>query len=71
MVEQTTRSFGTMIDSKGAAAMEWMKIIGNAIPYIERHITDELSVQAIAAAVNVSPFYFQKGVCHALRLRRL
>lgn len=41
--------------------MEWMKIIGNAISYIERHITDELSVQAIAAAVNVSPFYFQKG----------
>lgn len=41
--------------------MEWMKIIGNAISYIERHITDELSVQAIAAEVNVSPFYFQKG----------
>lgn len=41
--------------------MEWMKIIGNAISYIEQHITDELSVQTIAAEVNVSPFYFQKG----------
>ena len=50
--------------------MEWMKIIGNAISYIARHIADELSVQAIAAEVNVS-LLFSKGVCHAQRLYRL
>lgn len=41
--------------------MEWMAIIGNSIQYIENHITEELSADSIASAVNVSPFYFQKG----------
>ncbi len=41
--------------------MEWMTIIGNSIRYIEAHITDSLTIEDVARAVNVSPFYFQKG----------
>ena len=41
--------------------MEWMAVIGNSIRYIEGHITDGLSINEIANAVNISPFYFQKG----------
>lgn len=41
--------------------MEWMSIIGNSIQYIEEHITESITVDDIAIAVNVSPFYFQKG----------
>lgn len=41
--------------------MEWMAVIGNSIQYIEAHITEPLTIEAIARAVNVSPFYFQKG----------
>ena len=59
--------------------MEWMAIIGNSIQYIEAHIEEELSVERIARAVNVSPFYFQKGfamlcgftVAEYIRNRRL
>lgn len=41
--------------------MEWMKIIGDSIQHIEDHLTEELSADGIAQAVNVSPFYFQRG----------
>lgn len=41
--------------------MEWMEAIGDAIQYIEDHITDELTVDKIAEQVYLSPFYFQKG----------
>lgn len=41
--------------------MEWVKIIGDALDYIEKHITEDLDIDDIAKAVNVSPFYFQKG----------
>lgn len=41
--------------------MEWMKIIGDSVQFIEEHLTEDLSVNEIAKAVNVSPFYFQKG----------
>ena len=41
--------------------MEWMKIIGDSVQFIEEHLTEDLSVDEIAKAVNVSPFYFQKG----------
>lgn len=59
--------------------MEWMAIIGNSIQYIEAHIEEELSVERIARAANVSPFYFQKGfamlcgftVAEYIRNRRL
>ena len=59
--------------------MEWMAIIGNSIQYMEDHITEDLSVDEVAKAVGVSPFYFQKGfsmlcgfsVAEYLRNRRL
>lgn len=41
--------------------MDWMKIIGSSLQYIEEHITEDLDVEKIAGEVNVSPFYFQKG----------
>lgn len=41
--------------------MEWMLIIGNAIGYIEKHLTEDISAEDIAREVNVSPFYFSKG----------
>ena len=53
-----------MIESrevKGYKHMEWVKIIGDALGYIAKHITENLDVDEIAKAVNVSPFYFQKG----------
>lgn len=48
--------------------MEWMKIIGDSVQFIEEHLTDDLSVDEIAKAVNVSPFYFPKRLCYALWL---
>ena len=41
--------------------MEWMALIGSSIQYMEAHIAEPLTVEEIARAVNVSPFYFQKG----------
>lgn len=41
--------------------MGWMEAIGTAIQYVEDHIADELTVDMIAAHVNISSFYFQKG----------
>ena len=59
--------------------MEWMKAIGDAVQYMEEHITEDISPEAVAAHVNVSAFYFQKGfamlcgftVAEYLRNRRL
>lgn len=41
--------------------MEWMECITKAIEYIEKHITEDISMEDIARQVNISPFYFQKG----------
>lgn len=41
--------------------MGWVECIGEAIGYIEDHITEELTVERISKQVLVSPFYFQKG----------
>lgn len=41
--------------------MEWTESIGKAISYIEENITEDLSVEKVAAQVNISPFYFQRG----------
>ena len=59
--------------------MEWMKIIGDSIQYIENHILEELSIDDIAKHINVSSFYYQKGfsmlcgftVAEYIRSRRL
>ena len=41
--------------------MDWIKIIENALRYIEENLSGELTVGRIAEKVNISPFYFQKG----------
>lgn len=41
--------------------MEWMKAIGDAVDYIEKHITEDISTETVAEHVHISPFYFQKG----------
>lgn len=41
--------------------MGWVESISEAISYIEKHITEELSIGDIAKHVCISPFYFQKG----------
>lgn len=59
--------------------MEWMKLIGDSVQYIEEHLQDELSVEDIAKHIGVSPFYYQKGfsmlcgftVAEYIRNRRL
>lgn len=59
--------------------MDWIKIIENALRYIEENLSGELTVGMIAEKVNISPFYFQKGfsmlcgysVGEYIRMRRL
>lgn len=59
--------------------MNWVKIIEDAIEYIEENITDDLTAGRIAEEVNISAFYFQKGfsmlcgytVREYVRMRRL
>lgn len=59
--------------------MNWVKIIEDAIEYIEGNITEDLTVGRIAEKVNTSAFYFQKGfsmlcgytVREYVRMRRL
>lgn len=59
--------------------MNWVKIIEDAIEYIEGNITEDLTVSRIAGEVNTSAFYFQKGfsmlcgytVGEYVRMRRL
>ena len=41
--------------------MNWTDAIQQAIEYMECHMTDDLSAEAVAAHVHMSPFYFQKG----------
>lgn len=41
--------------------MNWIEAIENAISFIERNITEDLTVGRIATEVNISAFYFQKG----------
>lgn len=59
--------------------MDWITAIEDAIRFIEGNITEELTVGMIAAEVNISAFYFQKGfsmlcgytVSEYIRMRRL
>ena len=59
--------------------MDWIKIIENALRYIEENLSGELTVGMIAEKVNISPFYFQEGfsmlcgysVGEYIRMRRL
>lgn len=41
--------------------MEWMKVIGEAVDYIETHICEDITVNDVAEHVYMSPFHFHKG----------
>ena len=41
--------------------MSWLEDIVSSIKFMEKHLTDELTLEGIATEVNLSPFYFQKG----------
>lgn len=41
--------------------MEWVKMIGEAVDYIEAHITEDITISDVADHVYISPFYFYKG----------
>jgi AraC family transcriptional regulator len=41
--------------------LEWLTCIRKTIIYIEAHLHDDISVQDIGKAVNVSPMFLQKG----------
>lgn len=59
--------------------MEWTKAIQEAVAYMERHITEDITMYDVANHVNISPFYFHKGfsilcgysVTEYIRMRRL
>jgi len=41
--------------------MEWTEAIGEAVSYIEKHLTEDITMYDVAGHVNISPFYFHKG----------
>lgn len=41
--------------------MDWMKILSEAIDFMEEHLMEPIDAEAVAASVNTSSFYFQKG----------
>lgn len=59
--------------------MEWTEAVRDAVDFMEKHIMEEITMDDVAAHVNVSPFYFHKGfsilcgysVTEYIRKRRL
>lgn len=59
--------------------MEWLTSIRTAIDYVEKHLTEEITIQNIAEQVYLSPFLLQRGfslltgygLSEYLRCRRL
>ena len=41
--------------------MDWIRTINNAIEYMEKHLTDEVTLADIAKHVNLSAFHFQRA----------
>lgn len=41
--------------------MEWTEAISEAVSYIEKHITEDITMYDVADHVHISPFYFHKG----------
>ena len=41
--------------------MDWVRTINNAIEYMEKHLTDEITLADIAKHVNLSAFHFQRA----------
>ncbi len=59
--------------------MDWLVCVRKAVDYMEEHLEDDISVQDVAAAVYLSPFFLQRGfslmtgygIGEYLRCRRL
>lgn len=41
--------------------MEWTDVIQESVCYIEKHLTEDITIYDVANHVHVSPFYFHKG----------
>ena len=41
--------------------MEWTEAIREAVSYIEKYITEDITMYDVADHVHISPFYFHKG----------
>ena len=41
--------------------MSWLEDIVTSIKYMEKNLTEELTLEKVAAEVNLSPFYFHRG----------
>lgn len=41
--------------------MEWTEAVREAISYMEKHLTDDITMHDVADHIHVSPFYFHKG----------
>lgn len=59
--------------------MEWIESLKRAVRFMEGHLSDDIGAEDVADAVNMSPFYFQKGfkimtgytISEYIRYRRL
>ena len=41
--------------------MDWVKIINNAIAYMENHLSDDITLTDMAKSMNISAFHFQRA----------
>ena len=41
--------------------MEWLTAIRGAVAYMEEHLTEDISLDDVARAVHLSPFFLQRG----------
>ena len=41
--------------------MEWLTCIRRSLEFMEEHLLDDISAQDVAAQVNMSPFFLQRG----------
>ena len=41
--------------------MDWVKMINHAIDYMEKHLSDEITLADVAKSVNLSAFHFQRA----------
>lgn len=41
--------------------MDWTEVVREAVSYVEKHITEDITMYDVADHVHVSPFYFHKG----------
>ena len=41
--------------------MDWVRMINQAITFMEEHLTDSVTLAEIAGSVNLSAFHFQRA----------